>query len=1365
MTDKIKVITKQPTYEVTLAEGGPFIVTMRAPETYEITLAGAEYGGDGTPLPPGGAAGTALIKNSITDYDASFLPILTSYITDWGTSNLTLLSITAGTLTSTGNIGATGDIDSGSGNFNAVTGAFLQGGVGVSLLGHTHPVGELDGITDVGSGEIITDAERLEVGVNTAHSALVSGNPHVVTQGDVGLNLVENLKQLADGTWSFTKDAKPQLVTPLDTDILLFQIGTTGALAWGWSNSLPTTDAVITLLAGKASLASAVPDGGTTDQVLTKASNGNLDLAWADATGGGVGDHTLLTNIGTNTHAQIDTHIADVTANPHAVDKTDVGLGNVLDNAQVRNMANSFTTDFSVTATPPDTSVVLLQAIAGSMRYSTLAGLPISDATQAALDGLSHNDLGGLLDADHPQYTEKNGWDVNYKDSITLSFVDVTRTFSITPVGVDFKYWSNGTQYTKTTAQTVTITDTEGLWFIKFVDGTLTASQTAWDIAADTSALVAVLYWDATNNTAVVIGYELHSWAMDAATHAYNHLTTGSRYGEGFAPGDLDIDADGDDATSARLSIAGGTFWDEDIKHDFVDGTPQDLSPIAQLPVFYREGTAGQWHKRAATDTPFFGADAANLSYWNENTTGTTWSLTRMTTNDYYLIHIFVGNDVNEPVFAVMGQAEYTTITSARAGANTELADLQFGGLDALLPEFVPIASFIAQASSTYDFATNPARARFRTTDTASDYIDWRGITASGSGGTGVTSSDHGSLAGLADDDHAQYHNDTRGDLRYPLIAHDIVSHDTTATGANLTELTDGSETTLHSHAGGGGVSDHTLLTNIGTNTHAQIDTHIANVTTNPHAVTKTNVGLDQVTNNLQIKDIHLGFSSGRTYDGSPALTDFMLIQDSAGDIVSALTGNLPTTSAVTTLLGGKASLASAVPDGGTTGQVLSKVSASNLDIGWSTPATDDSEGAIDPILWGKYTLSADQTANLTVGYHFEYDTVEGSLNGLATGTGQLDGIITLTTGATYKLSWQTAVACGAGGFLQHGIYDITNSTYLGQTSDAVCVNYGGGISGAGTGLVYVTPTTDIEIEMRVSNNHLSNVTTFMADYSWLLIEEVTRVRKLFVGTTGKPVKYGKYTLSANQTSVLTIGNPIRFDTQEGTLGGIDAANYNVTLAAEKNYKITYFCYISASSGTPAILKYQLYDLTASAFIGKNTAVALTNNWTDDAVNQAATTIDYFSPLVDTEVEVRIVVNYPLNLIDTVNNEGTFLLIEEITLSSGSSIKQKMIYIEDPTATDAFPIGSIPIAATVTGISAVTDAGTVTFNVEKRLATTPATAGTDILTSDKVASTTHSESTGIASAVIASEELLYFVASAVASTPTKLWVTVQYQED
>jgi len=51
-------------------------------------------------------------------------------------------------------------------------------------------------------------------------------------------------------------------------------------------------------------------------------------------------DHLNIQNIGTNSHAQIDSHIGN-TSNPHSVTKTQVGLGNVTNDAQVKKISSS----------------------------------------------------------------------------------------------------------------------------------------------------------------------------------------------------------------------------------------------------------------------------------------------------------------------------------------------------------------------------------------------------------------------------------------------------------------------------------------------------------------------------------------------------------------------------------------------------------------------------------------------------------------------------------------------------------------------------------------------------------------------------------------------------------------------------------------------------------------------------------------------------------------------------------------------------------------------------------------------------------------------------------------------------------------
>lgn len=136
----------------------------------------------------------------------------------------------------------------------------------------------------------------------------------------------------------------------------------------------------------------------------------------------------------------------------------------------------------------------------------------------------------------------------------------------------------------------------------------------------------------------------------------------------------------------------------------------------------------------------------------------------------------------------------------------------------------------------------------------------------------GMGASDHGTLTGLADDDHPQYHNDARGDARYAPVGHthsnatsstagfmsaaDKTKIDTVASGATANDTDanlknranhtgtqpvntldqsgattgqvlswDGSAWVPTTGAGGGGVTDHGLLTGLADDDHIQYHT------------------------------------------------------------------------------------------------------------------------------------------------------------------------------------------------------------------------------------------------------------------------------------------------------------------------------------------------------------------------------------------------------------------------------------------------------------------------------------------------------------------------------------------------------------
>ena len=337
------------------------------------------------------------------------------------------------------------------------------------------------------------------------------------------------------------------------------------------------------------------------------------------------------------------------------------------------------------------------------------------------------------------------------RSTSTVTFDNGTRTLTISPVGDDFVFWRLGSRFIKTSPESIQITDVEGLHYI-FYDSTGTLQDT---VNPDDSALadllrlkptIASIYWDVSAAVQIYTGDERHGSQMSGSTHSHFHFTKGTKFLNGLVLGDFSIDGTGNDAANAQFSVANGTILDEDLAHQAIDGLPQELDPIAEIPLFHLSGLA-TWNKIASTTFPITTTGSGRAAF-NLDTAGT-WSLEEVTNNRFVLYHYFATNDNSNHIIGIVGQAEYTTIISARAGAIVELTSLVTAGLP--FQEFVPIATVIWQTADSYG---NAVKSKTRTTDEGDNYIDWR--FADFVPATGAVNS-HSSLSGLSNDDHLQY--------------------------------------------------------------------------------------------------------------------------------------------------------------------------------------------------------------------------------------------------------------------------------------------------------------------------------------------------------------------------------------------------------------------------------------------------------------------------------------------------------------------------------------------------------------------------------------------------------------------------------
>lgn len=333
----------------------------------------------------------------------------------------------------------------------------------------------------------------------------------------------------------------------------------------------------------------------------------------------------------------------------------------------------------------------------------------------------------------------------------SLAWDDGTTTFTLGKTGATFDVWLMSKKYTFSADQVLVGDGTdfviaEGLWFFYFnSSGVLVASQAFWNLSI--TAPVAIIYWDAANSKALAGGVfdERHGVTMDWATHVLNHLTRHTEFQEGLsltAP----VDASGALDTSAKVAVSDGMLHDEDIIINIIDGAgggrfEQELDPIAQLPVFYREGAGGLWREKTPNDYPLYEeADGIGSRIgWNDPDAGGVgvWGITEIGNNDFTDVIIVATNSFHQPVIAIVGQTDYTTLPSARDA--DPLLTMDLTGLP--FQEMRFLYRIIAQTSNGY---SNAVEARWR-----SPITDYRAV-SQGSPASATLPTDHQALSNRA---------------------------------------------------------------------------------------------------------------------------------------------------------------------------------------------------------------------------------------------------------------------------------------------------------------------------------------------------------------------------------------------------------------------------------------------------------------------------------------------------------------------------------------------------------------------------------------------------------------------------------------
>lgn len=324
----------------------------------------------------------------------------------------------------------------------------------------------------------------------------------------------------------------------------------------------------------------------------------------------------------------------------------------------------------------------------------------------------------------------------------TILFENSNRRFTISAVSGTFTLYCQGERFHKT-SDYVELPNTTGMYYIYYNSAGVLSYKTSFFILS-IEAPVAYVYWNATLGAQQFFADERHGVTMDWATHEYLHRTRGAAIASGFGIGGYTLTGNGSANTDVQFDLGAGTFYDEDIPVQIIDSatpTPntwqQILSTPARIPMFYLENNAEWVLDTSATQFPMkVVSDVPQYNYLNSS-----WSLQPISSNSYYVTFIVASNNLNYPVFGIIGQTQKVSIDECRVLNFTDLYLPNFP-----VVEFRPLYKLIFQYKSSY--SNYPRSVLVEVSDLRA---------TSGTIPIAPNVSSHSQLTGLSVDDHLQY--------------------------------------------------------------------------------------------------------------------------------------------------------------------------------------------------------------------------------------------------------------------------------------------------------------------------------------------------------------------------------------------------------------------------------------------------------------------------------------------------------------------------------------------------------------------------------------------------------------------------------